>query len=642
MAFSKQDEQVLYKVLKSLEPEIKTLLHSTLGSYDLLRQTTLRDDQAKYLSLAEQSTERMRQMFIDLIDYSSPDKSFDSDEFDLFSLIEDVLSEVSDMAFRRKIELLYSYSEEMSARFVGSGSIIKRILLNIFSDIIDYSDQKELLFSIEETETENKHSVVFIIPFNFTTEPVTVPTILEPIWERKELSPQYGGMGLYISKRLAERIGGSTKWKKDADGNWQLHIAIPVDVCEDSMRDYRIHAEKNLFCDKKILLISEHKSIGLLLVKSMVSHCLHPVNVDSIEKAKERLEEEDFFAVFFVVPNSNELGVVKTFFESLISKKLPVLISAPHEKYKGLDSIQLNGTATLYRPLKYKRIFDLLKKIGLSGIHDSDGDVTPDEDAKSLADIYPLKILIAEDNTTNRTLILSYVTKLGYEPTIAVNGRHALKQAKRSTFDLILMDLFMPEMDGFEASATIKQNNDDYGEPIIVAISVLDSELELNRLNDSQVDDFIEKPVHFNDLQKLILKWAKVLKGETDDQANGDESEEPINPETLERLKELADMQESEFLADLLHAFINQTEALLGLLSDEIKGNDFDKVKRHVHTLKGSSLNLGAIEMSELSRQLEKKAGEKDPNGMTELLKAIRVSYEKSISKLANILDLEL
>ncbi|MFI5144203.1 MAG: PAS domain S-box protein [Ignavibacteria bacterium] len=257
---------------------------------------------------------------------------------------------------------------------------------------------------------------------------------------------------------------------------------------------------------------------------------------------------------------------------------------------------------------------------------------------KKLAAEYPLKMLVAEDNVVNQKLFLKMLEKMGYEPKIANNGKESVAAAEHGEFDLIFMDIHMPEMDGVEATRRIQSLDKIKSKPVIVAVTANAMVGDREKYLEVGMDDYLSKPVQIHTLSKTVLKWGKKK------MADIDTNNSPVNPEmrfidldTIGGLREM-DEQDGSFLKEIIDLYLNEMPELIDNIRTAYELDDNIKVAKAAHSLKGASLNLGACALAGICNEIEQAAKANSKKELEILIKELPDYSAGTENELKNIL----
>ena len=236
------------------------------------------------------------------------------------------------------------------------------------------------------------------------------------------------------------------------------------------------------------------------------------------------------------------------------------------------------------------------------------------DEAALLSRQYPLRILLAEDNEVNQHLMVRILQRMGYQPQVANNGREALELAKGSQFDLILMDIQMPEMDGTQATKLIRENVLKELQPWIVALTAETAPAERQKILQYQMDDFLSKPISVDDLEKVLKSCPVRGKKKSVDGQNiknefskepQDHSDEIVDMSVLAEFKTLMGDEGENAVKELVKLYLEDAAKLISTLGQAIKEEDVEVIRRSAHTLKGNSSQLGVKKIAILCKNIE-------------------------------------
>lgn len=261
---------------------------------------------------------------------------------------------------------------------------------------------------------------------------------------------------------------------------------------------------------------------------------------------------------------------------------------------------------------------------------------------KKLADEYPLKMLVAEDNIVNQKLFLKMLEKMGYKPKIANNGKEALAAAEHHEFDLIFMDIHMPEMDGIEATRLINSLHHINSKPIIVAVTANAMVGDREKYLEAGMDDYLSKPVLIQNLSKTVLKWGKTKMAVDHDSKSSLLKTELsiIDYNAIEELRRM-DEQDTSFLPEIINLFLDEMPGLKDAINTAFEQDDMVKLAKASHSLKGASLNLGARALAFICEEIERTAKVNSKTGLDSLIKDLFGYSFKTENELKNILNQE-
>ncbi len=262
---------------------------------------------------------------------------------------------------------------------------------------------------------------------------------------------------------------------------------------------------------------------------------------------------------------------------------------------------------------------------------------------KSLAQEVPMRILLAEDNDINRLLAVKILERLGYQIVAVANGKEAFERLRQQDFDLVLMDIQMPEWDGLEATRQIRSGIPPGRQPVIVAMTAFAGTEDRVACSQAGMDDYVSKPITTNDLENILRKWSGHARSLQPGVPLPDAPEEQdvarIDREAVQRLMDIARQSDPGFIQQVMELFEKQAPVVLNDLRDAVVKMDLTAVWKSAHKLKGTCVNLGAGKMASICRELEKKGRNFEGTGLMPLVQRLEQEYEVTSRELREMLQ---
>ncbi len=414
--------------------------------------------------------------------------------------VEDALDLLAEKAAGKMLDLAYFIEEGTPPVVVGDITRLRQILVNLLNNAIKFTDKGEIIVRVKSLLVEdNRHELTFSVRDTGIGIPKDKMEKLFQSFSQVDSSTtrKYGGtgLGLAISKELAEKMGG-TMWVESEEGKGStFYFSILVDAQPDAKSDTAdgMHPE---LAGKRILIVDDNATNRLILVKQTENWGMKPFAVSSGTEALALLsqgEEFDIAILDMQMPEMDGFTLAKR-----ISKEkenaLPLIIltSIKREKARATDA---NISAFLNKPIKTANLLNVLM-----GIIDSPSAIEKDKpshtalDAK-MAERHPLRILLAEDNMVNQKVAIKLLSRLGYRADLANNGIEVIEALERQTYDVIFMDIQMPEMDGDEATRQVRAKWSEDRQPYIVAMTAHALEGDREKYLARGMDNYISKPI---------------------------------------------------------------------------------------------------------------------------------------------------
>lgn len=499
--------------LATMSHEIRTPMNGVIGMASLLNETALTDEQADYVNVISTSGDALLNVINDVLDYSkieSGQLELDEQLFDLQKMIEDVIDLFAARAANIGIDLLYQIDYSIPDTIIADSYRIRQVLVNLINNALKFTHKGEVYLKVELKEvTDFRLVLLFEIRDTGIGIPEEKMNRLFKAFSQVDSSNtrKYGGtgLGLVISERLVTLMNGEIKVKSTEGKGSTFSFTLECAAGEKRNPTANLPIVKNY--DGKRILIVDDNLTNLRILKTQLEHWrLQPTTVNAAVSALEVLERDTNFALIITDMQMPEMDGIQLAQELKLRKiGIPIILLSSigvesRERHADLFSGVIN------KPAKNKQLLGLIHQALTSKADIQQLERNPVENLlqKGFADAFPLKILVAEDNLINLKLIGAVLGKLGYEIETAENGRIAVEKFLSNSYDLIFMDVLMPEMDGLQATRAIRSYIQK-PQPAIVAMTanalLEDRTICLN----AGMDDYMAKPMEI----KLLMEKLK-------------------------------------------------------------------------------------------------------------------------------------
>jgi signal transduction histidine kinase/CheY-like chemotaxis protein/ligand-binding sensor domain-containing protein len=500
--------------LATMSHEIRTPMNGVLGMASLLAETSLTTEQRDYTDTIRHSGEALLGVINDILDFSkieSGKMELENSDFNLRDCVEEVLDVFAVTAAKSHLDLIYEIDYNVPAQIVGDSLRLRQVLLNLVSNAIKFTQQGEIFVGVR---LQKMHGSDLILKFEVRDTGIGIPKDkLERLFKAfsqvdSSTTRKYGGtgLGLVISEKLVGLMGGEINVESEPGLGTQFMFTICV---KSSSQATKTHVNLNVagLAGKRVLITDDNETNLTILKNQLEQWKLIPVLARSGKEAlnvfKDSTQNFDLVLTDMQMPEMDGMELAQQIRKQHGATPV-ILLSSMGERSNAHNDI---FASVLTKPVKqatlYKHIVAQLIK--------NQKFLSPDADVKKnlsvdFAKQYPLNILIAEDNLTNQKLADRVLGKLGYATEKVLNGREAVAAQELHHYDIILMDIQMPEMDGLDATRAIRLQAGP--RPVIIAMTANAMQGDREMCIVAGMDDYISKPIKLEELLTLLEKWA--------------------------------------------------------------------------------------------------------------------------------------
>jgi PAS domain S-box-containing protein len=628
-------ERLRTEFVARISHELRTPLNAIIGTTELQLMSDLKAEQRREIEIVQSSAEVLLNIVNDLLEMSRiaiGKSTLETLDFNFLHLVEGVIDSFAVIARKKDLELTLHLDPQIPAGLRGDPQKLRQVLNNLLSNAIKFTDVGDIFVHVSVAE-ETAQAVSLRCAISDTgigIAPEVQSRLFQPFVQADESTHRrYGGtgLGLAISAQLVEQMGGRIEIDSESQKGSTFRFTVRLDKASDLKPIWSLDSIVPRSATVRALVADDNANAHQVITNYLTTWGIATRAVTSgmaaLEELRRAREHNGAYALLLVdegmpgLSGSSVARVVKGD-AALCQTKIILMASAERDA----SDRYIDGWIT--KPVRPSRLFSAVNELFANGSpnikpqEDTSEAISCDETADSRGGI---RVLVVEDHPTNQTLVERQLTTLGYQSKVVGDARRGLEELSRATYDAVLLDCELPEMDGYTAVRELRRREGHGQHTIVIALTAHATDGQREKCLAAGMDDFLSKPVRLQTLAAMIDRWTYEKRSDKANENpqlnNWGPSEAEFDPAMLAEIAQLSPGGGQETVSAIVEKYLEDMVGRLEQIQQALDACDMRRLANLVHPLTSASAILGAMRMSRLSATVERCARANDVDRAT-------------------------